>query len=99
LAESREKLLVQLKSIKSRHPTLKILVTEVKEASDSFGIIPDDFDENKLTSVETIRLFSFSKVIDSKTNKIHSLEELQNLLQQPKSSIKRENVFPLKFKP
>ena len=69
-----------LREIKIHHPNLKVLVTEVKEASDVFGLIPDKFDEDVLSSFETIRLFSYSKVIDSKSGEIHSIDQIKKLL-------------------
>ncbi len=69
-----------LREIKKQHPQLKVLVTEVKEASDVFGLIPDKFDEDVLSSVETVRLFCYSKVIDSRSGKIHSIDSIKKLL-------------------
>jgi len=45
-----------------------------------FGLIPDKFDEDVLSSFETIRLFSYSKVIDSKSGEIHSIDQIKKLL-------------------
>ncbi len=78
--EDRAQLLNDLRDIKKQHPQLKVLVTEVKEASDVFGLIPDRFNEDSLSSVETIRLLSYSKVIDSKSGKIHTIEQIKQLL-------------------
>lgn len=76
LVENRARLLNELRRIKQQHPTLMILTTEVKEAADVFGLIPDDFDEEVLQSIETMRLIDYSKVADSKTSFTYSIEEM-----------------------
>jgi len=76
LVENRARLLNELRRIKQQHPTLMILTTEVKEAADVFGLIPDDFDEEVLQSIETMRLIDYSKVADSKTSFTYSIQEM-----------------------
>jgi len=49
-------------------------VTEVKDAAAVFGLISDAFDESILTSVETVRLIDYSRAVESRSKKIHTVE-------------------------
>ena len=45
-----------------------------------FGLIPDQFDEDTLTTMETVRLIDYSGVVDSKTKKIMKIADAKALI-------------------
>jgi hypothetical protein len=50
LETNRAELLNDLKLLKSKYPDLKIVCTDVREGAESFGLIPDPFNDNELAS-------------------------------------------------
>ena len=52
------------------------MVTDVKEAAEVFGLIPDAFDDTIVNSVETVRLIDYSRVVECKSSKVHKIDNI-----------------------
>jgi isopenicillin N synthase-like dioxygenase len=76
LEESRLNYIEQLKEIKKNYPDLKIVVTDVKEGAEAFGLIPDEFDDTKLASHQTLRLLRYGHLHNSSSGDSDSIQDL-----------------------
>lgn len=95
----RQKLLAELKEVKRNYPDLKIVCTDVKEGAQAFGLIPDAFNDEILTSQETVRMIRFGHLYNSRTINCDSILDINQSPQLQRRTLEDRNfVFTLKHK-
>lgn len=82
-----------------KYPTLKVICTDVKEGAEAFGLIPDLFDDLKLTSFQTMRMIRFGHLHNSRSGDCDEINELNRSPHLMRRTLDDRNfVFTLKHK-
>ena len=64
------KLVKVLEGFKERNPEVKIVMSDLKDSSNAFSLISDDFDNS---IVKTARLINYSRLYEEQRNRIFTL--------------------------